>query len=152
LCDKCISEEPNLEDVPADHEAVVRAAQVLLQQNVKDKDVIIPSMAFTALAAESPIFKEIVNECVEGWKDDEQRATLELNFSNTIEPFWPEDVRGGVLLVRRHPVRVNLSVEPSTGAVKEITLDVIDLSVQPAEVASRYGSALASANLDYTRA
>ena len=82
MCEKCISDEPSLEDVPADHEAVVRAAQVLLQHNVEDENVIIPSMVFAALAAESPIFKKIANECAEGWLDDAQRKTLELNFSN----------------------------------------------------------------------
>jgi hypothetical protein len=71
LCGKCIKEEPSLEDVPANHEAVVRAAQVLLQHNVEDESVIIPTVAFAALAAESPIFKEIGNECVEGWEDGE---------------------------------------------------------------------------------
>jgi hypothetical protein len=128
LCNKCAS--------------VLWAGQVLLDNRYTDERKIAPTMVFAALAAEDPRLGEI-KESLATAEESARASLLRERFIRVFEPLGVWALVEGIPIIHKNPIevsRVRLIDAPEES--EKVTIDVVDVSAKPEQVAETYKSAL----------
>ncbi len=149
LCEKCSKEKPHLDQMPARHREVLRAAQVLFDAGIAQEGLIYGTIVCAAWAGEDQQFKRMRDSVLEAEERSELWETLQHRFANAFASLEPWDIRNGILLVRRSPVDV-LEVRADDGELtKEIVLEVRDRSATGEDVRIQYEKCLSRFGLPH---
>jgi hypothetical protein len=131
--------------------AVLWAAQALVDNGYTDGPEVIPTLVFAALSTEEPLFEDygegLATEEWTSWRADLLRQILRNSFAPITAPHSVWALADGVLIIRPTPIEVKFQPKGDRQESK-VTIDVVDVSVKPEQVAERYKESAKSLGLD----
>ena len=132
LCNRCAS--------------VLWAAQALLDNDYSDEQEIIPTMVVGALSAENERLEELRESVATIEWGSARGRLLRQRFWQVFEPHSIWALVDGVPIIHRNPIQV--ASLHSDEEIEKITIDVVDVSAKPEQVAKYYKETLELHDLD----
>jgi hypothetical protein len=128
--------------------AVLWAALALVDNNYTDGPEIIPTVVFAALSAEERLFEELRESLAALEWTSTEAGNLLGHFMNIFAPYAVWALADGALIIRPKPIALRLLYK---GGKREfnVTIDVVDVSVKPEQVAELYKEAAKSGGFDF---
>lgn len=149
ICDRCKYNSNASEDVPEELEELFGVARVLLNNDVKDEDEIVPTLVFAGNLDGTPGLESIWDGLAKAQKGSEARAELESQLYTLFGGLvLPSRVVEGVPVVRRAPFWISVTKDKD-GPIEEIAFDVFKRSVTRREVRKWYEWYLKLEGVDY---
>jgi hypothetical protein len=128
---------------------VFRAARVMLDENITDEELIIPTLAFANQASGLPELQAVKDSFAETADDHGRREEFLRDFRQRFKGLEPRCLSDGVLILESKRLSPEVFRYPNTPILKEIEIDVFMRSVKPQEVADCYKLELEQEGVPY---
>ena len=150
LCSGC-ADRLRVEEAEERFDKLFRAARVLLREGIDQEDRVVPTLAYAYCVCEGDLYSSVSHrfeELEEGSEAWERRADA---FVSAYGSLRPVRVVGGILILERLPVSVEIKRDPDTEQAKEVRLFAYPhrRPAEPKHVGSLYERTLSAAGVPY---
>ena len=149
FCERCLLQGATLDDVPAGHKELLRAARTLLEEGIEGEDKLVPTLVLSAVSYLVPELKGLITLPPGTYVGSEDWVNVEESFYSIFSTLEAWDIVRDIVVVRRIPMDLLYWCDEDDARVKSITIDVYDRSVTPKEISAFYSRALSRRGLQH---